>query len=473
MLISCATACSLIVLSVLLPAPGTADAAPAGGGAELWVARYRPGLGSEDGMSVAASGDGSKVFVTGASQGTETGYDYGTTAYDASTGVLVWASRYNGPGNDDDIAWSVTTSPDGSKAFVTGSSYGADARRDAATIAYDAATGSVQWARRYSGPGPNSWAATQVVAPGPDGSRVFVAGYSFGAGTGQDYATIAYDAATGAALWTKRYNGAGNGNDYVESVAASPDGSTVFVTGSSWGVDNGYDFATVAYDAATGSALWEARYDGPDNNSDYASAGAVSPDGSRFLVTGSTFASGTGVDYATIAYDAATGSPLWIRRYDGPGETGYNDDVPRSLALSRDGSKVLVTGYSKGADGSLDYATIAYDATTGAALWGGRYGPGDGYAEPYSVAASPDGSKVFVTGFGRTAAAHHSDYVTVAHDAGTGSLLWVARYRGPGTTDQAFSVAASPDGSKVFVTGTSYGGGSPSDYATVAYDAGP
>src|SRR5260221_14428069 len=67
----------------------------------------------------------------------------------------------------------------------------------------------------------------------------------------------------GAQLWVARYNGPGNVNDLANSVAVSPAGGTVFVTGASGGSSLKYDYGTVAYDAATGAPLWGARYNCP------------------------------------------------------------------------------------------------------------------------------------------------------------------------------------------------------------------
>ena len=135
---------------------------------------------------------------------------------------------------------------------------------------------------------------------------------------GNDYATVAYNAATGTQLWVKRYNGPGNGDDVAKAVAVGPGGGTVFVTGYSKGATSGYDYATVAYNAATGTQLWVKRYNGPGNGDDYATALAVSPAGARYIVTGSSSSKGEGPGYATVAYNAATGRPLWLARYNGP-----------------------------------------------------------------------------------------------------------------------------------------------------------
>jgi hypothetical protein len=116
--------------------------------------------------------------------------------------------------------------------FVTGYSVGSATTYDYATVAYDASTGSRRWVQRYNGPANYADTATALVLS-PDGSTVFVTGYSVGSSTSWDYATVSYDASTGSRLWVKRYNGHRNGIDKARALGVSPDGSTVFVTGNS------------------------------------------------------------------------------------------------------------------------------------------------------------------------------------------------------------------------------------------------
>src|SRR2546425_9366584 len=127
----------------------------------------------------------------------------------------------------------------------------------------------------------------------------------------------------------------------------------------------------------------------------------------------------------------AGGGPLWVARYNG---TGNDDDVARSLVVSPDGSRVFVTGYSYGANGWEDYATAAYHTATGTLLWLARYdGPASTTDEAVSIGVSPDGSRVFVTGRS-TGIESHVDFATLSYDTATGDLVWEARY-GPGQAD--------------------------------------
>src|SRR5439155_201224 len=137
----------------------------------------------------------------------------------------------------------------------------------------------------------------------------------------------------------------------------------------------------------------------------------------------------------------STGGLLWVRRYNGPAN---GDDAALALGVSPGGSKVFVTGYSTGSTSSYDYATVAYNASTGARLWVKRYnGPANGADAAFALGVSPDGSKVFVTGYSNGSTSSF-DYATVAHDASTGVLLWVRRYKGPGNDyDTAYALGVS------------------------------
>ena len=187
---------------------------------------------------------------------------------------------------------------------------------------------------------------------------MFVTGSSYGGSTANyDYATVAYSAATGSQLWAKRYNGPGSSDDQAYSVAVSPSGKAVFVTGytDTTSTSAGYDYTTIAYNAATGARLWLARYDGPAKFTDEAYSVGVSPGGGTVYVTGESAGTDDGWDYATVAYSAATGAQLWVRRYDGAGLGAKAS----SVAVSPTAGTVFVTGYS--VDGGSGYATVAYE----------------------------------------------------------------------------------------------------------------
>ena len=410
-------------------------------GAQLWVSRF-PGGGSELFNTEVVSPGGSRVFITGADYGGRpAGDDIETVAYAAGTGRQLWAIRYNGPGNNDDQPSAIAVSPRGGTVFVTGSSGSGSYY---VTVAYAAATGRQLWARRYHGPG-NGLAGASAVAVSPGGGAVFVTGYSQRRGAGQvsDYATVAYAAATGRQLWARSYSGPVPGLGDALSVAVSPGGRMVFVTGRVQGREAGfrYDYATVAYAAGTGRQLWARRYD-----DGIASSLAVSPGGTTVFVTGTTVGAGS----ATVAYAAATGRQLWARR-DKP-------NTATSLALSPDGRTVFVTGDTRGYGG---YAIIAYRSATGRQLWASRYN--NGY-EAESVAVSPDGTTVYVTGGSATA-----DYATVAYNAATGRQLWARRYYGQANNGGASSVAVTPNGATVLVTGWTQRTPTAYDYTTIAY----
>ena len=90
--------------------------------------------------------------------------------------------------------------------------------------------GTEQWVARLVGPSVTALNHVAGLAVSPDGSRVFVTGDMYHQSTGGKLRTVAYDASTGAQLWSSD----GPGSDSrATALRVSPDGSTVFVNASS------------------------------------------------------------------------------------------------------------------------------------------------------------------------------------------------------------------------------------------------
>jgi hypothetical protein len=436
------------------------SSAPAIRGAQLWAARYSStGRHFDAASSVAVAPDGRTVFVTGTSADAMV-----TIAYNAATGARLWLRRYAGPVSGGARASAVTASRDGRTVFVTGTSSGAATGDDYATIAYDAATGARLWLSHYSGPGDRA-DESYALAFSPSLATVYVTGRSQSAAAGWDYATVAYSASTGARMWVARYTGAGARYDAASSLAVGPDGGRLVVTGTSTSAGTGQDFATVGYSAVTGKQLWVSRYTG--GTIEGAVSVAIGLGGRAAFVAGTSDTAAT-----TVAYGAVTGKKLWVRRYTGPGGSGAS---AVSLAASPVGRAVYVAGTAGRVVGD-DYLTMAYDAVSGQRLWLSRYnGSADSVDDAAAMVVAPDGQAVYVTGFSSGGRATDSDYATVAYRAATGAQLWARRYNGAvNGADIAASIAVSPGGRRVFGTGQSTGVRTPAyypgfDYATVAY----
>jgi len=215
------------------------------------------------------------------------------------------------------------------------------------------------------------------------------------------------------------------------------------------------DYATVKYDSS-GHQTWVARYNGPGNADDMAYAMMIDKNGNIY-VTGQSMgsANGTNYDYATIKYDK-NGKQLWVARYTSP-----DDGENSALAIAVDNAgNVYVTGESPDTDNRYDYATVKYDSN-GHELWVARYaGPGDSN-EPCAILVDGSGN-VYVTGTSQENNIGIDDCATVKYD-NTGRQLWVARY----VNGMPFAMALDKTGN-VYITGCSNADGE--DYLTIKYD---
>lgn len=294
-------------------------------------------------------------------------------------------------------------------------------------MASNGSGGQRLWVARYNGSGDGNDVATAMTRSG-DGSVIYVTGRSWrGSAHAQDYATVAYGA-DGVRRWASTYDGRAHERDVPTAIASGP--ARVYVTGASDGGATHADYVTIAYTSA-GDRLWTKRYDGRGHGDDTAAAIAVSPDGSFIVVTGST---------ATIAY-RSDGTRLWDR----PVASGA------AAAVSTDGSGVFITRVE-----GIGFRTIGIDATSGERLWSARF-KGDRYhdgADIAGIAVSPDGARVYVGG-GITGDLGGSGAYLIAYGA-DGSELWTKQYAPFAVFVEGMAIA--PDGSRVYISGVGEGG---------------
>ncbi len=323
-------------------------------GDTLWVRHYDGQAGTSDRAYAIAVDDSGNAYITGFSVGTTGSTDYLTVKYSPS-GDTLWTRPYNGPGNSYDYAYAIAVDTS-RNVYVTGFSTGSGTNHDYATIKYTS-NGDLAWVRRYNGPG-NFLDDAYDLAVANDGN-VYVTGFSIGSGGSlDDYATIKYDL-NGTEVWARRYNGPGSGGDEAFHIALDPSGN-IYVTGYSdadTGLSNiNLDYLTIKYSSA-GDTLWTRRYNGTGNGNDQAYALAVDDSGNVYVSgysDGNTSAS-VDQDYATVKY-RADGTLAWVTRYNGPGHSG---DVAYALAVDTS-RNVYVTGGSKGEASDYDLTTIKY-----------------------------------------------------------------------------------------------------------------
>jgi len=378
----------------------------------------------------------------------------------AQAWVQVWVQRYNLSVTNATSAVPVALTLD-----INGNPCVAGYVRDGinyhcVTLKYSA-TGAPLWTNRYEGP-DNLGGVPSAIAV-DSGGNVFVTGSlspplsPVGHPNDYRYLTLAYSGA-GTPLWTNIWFAGGGARAVAITVGQNGD---VFVTGNSAVTTNAYaNMTTIAY-SSTGAVLWTNRFKGPWSwGSSSASAMALAPDGDVIVAGG--YADAQGYDRAVVVAYSGTGRPVWTNQYEGPSNFG---ESLSAVALDVAGN-VFATGSSGDTNGFYDYLTLGY-SSAGVPLWTNRYHPGN-FSRASAIAVGTSGN-AFVTGLSDPAAGS-PDYSTVAYNA-AGAPLWTNRYDGPvHQVDSATAVAVDFQGNAI-VTGASDVSDTNSDYLTIAYSS--
>ena len=337
-------------------------------------------------------------------------------------------------------ATGVAVSPDGRNIYAAG-----EVDDALAVFHRDSATGALTFVemQKEAVGGVDGLTDAYGVAVSPDGASVYVASKR-----GDALAVFSRDAVSGALTFVQaKFDGKGpvNGLDGAEGIAISPDGAYVYVAGR-----NDDSLAVFSRDAATGALTYvQIQRDGYAGGVDGllgAKAVAISPDGAHVYAAGS-------VDNAVAVFgrDAATGKLTFIevQREGQNGVLGLFG--AKAVTVSPDGANLYVAG-------GYDDALVVFGRNpetgmlTSVQLLQDGVGGVNGLNGADSVAVSPDGTHVLVTGSVDNALA------VFQRDAATGTLTYVERLRdgtaGVDGLHNAQALAISPDGASVYATGS-------------------
>jgi hypothetical protein len=252
------------------------------------------------------------------------------------------------------------------------------------------------------------------------------------AGTGETARSnlIAYDLRTGALVttWAPALNAQGL------AIAASPDGTRIYVAGDFTAVNGVARYRMAALDARTGALVtsFAPRFD--------ARVRALAVTASR-VYAGGIFTTASGLARSRLAaMSAADGSVL-------PWAPGADAEV-MALTVPAGGTKVVVAGRFAVLAGVWARGTGAVDATTGAALpWAMNGVVMDSGRDSAILSLSNDGATVYGTGYVYGAGGNLEG--AFAARASDGAIVWINNCKG----DQYGIVAA---GGVVYSVGHSH-----------------
>jgi uncharacterized delta-60 repeat protein len=352
-------------------------------GDTLWVGYYNSPVGKGSELYDMAIDNNNNVIVTGSSDGTNYS-DCATVKYD-SDGNLLWAKRYDK--GDIDAAYALAVDQSGN-ICIAGYSSKSYQSYNYLTIKYNP-NGDTLWTYNFNGI-ENASDVAKAIAVDNTGSIIVSGTTDYYWGT-VDFVTIKLNP-SGDTVWTAQYNSPQNGYDYFSAMAI--DGSNnIYVTGEIYKIGGNHDIITIKYNPY-GDTVWTRRYSGLANGDDKVYAFAVDNSGNVFI-TGSTYYAETGFDYLTIKYNSS-GVQQWLRTYAGLGYSNYLD-YAYSIVLDDFGNS-YVTGATEISTYDFDYATIKYDSD-GNEKWVIKYN-GTGELNDYANSVCIDNSGyVYVTGF--------------------------------------------------------------------------
>jgi DNA-binding beta-propeller fold protein YncE len=407
-------------------------------------------------ISFTFSSDGTKLYVVGASNDTvyqyslSTAYDVGTASYDSVSFSV--ASQEQTPS-------AVRFNSDGTKMYISGSNndtvfqYSLSTAYDLSTASYDAVSFS----------GSSQSTSMNGFSFKPDGTKMYMVSYNaiyqYSLSTAYDVSSASYDSVSFSVASQE-------GNAY--NITFNGDGTKMYVIGRNsdsvfqYSLSTAYDVSTASYDSVSLNVYSKER-----DPSDI----SFNTDGTKLYVIGfyndilHQYSLSTAYDISNVVYDEYsfyTPSPLAYTLYINP--TG--------IYFKPDGTSFYVVDLSL--RGVYQYSlSTAYDLGT-VSLEAASLGVSSQDTSPYTLTMNSDGTKLYVVGLVSDTVYQYS--LSTAYDISTASYDSVS-FSVAAQETNPYGIAFSGDGTKMYITGSStdrvyqYSLSTAYDLSTASYDS--
>ncbi len=327
-------------------------------GEVLWSLHYASPDGVDEGALGMVLDSQNDVFITGYAMIGAEGKQAMTMKISGSNGSIVWTDTFGGSDANHDISWDIVLGSD-DNPVITGVVVEAGEVANYFVRKMNNSDGHVIWDKRgteaqFTPDNRGTWLSLM------NNDDVVMCQRTFGP-NGYDVYLQRFAADNGTTVWSRTYDGATHGGDDPKGMVIDSNDNLLIcgVQDVSWN----YNFMVLKIDGSSGDTLWNAGYDGPPGWYDVASTIAEGPN-QTVLVSGLSDGTGTGWDWATVAYNSADGSQIWEKRFDGP--TSQSDEPSHMVANAA--GEVFVTGYGYGVGTNKDMFTICYQVDTTSAV---------------------------------------------------------------------------------------------------------
>jgi len=251
--------------------------------------------------------------------------------YDGGSGIILWTSeladaQFNG------FEWQVKPTfmtIDNNHLYVAGTKFdpvSGDREMLAMKIGFN---GNIIWTATHAGSGNSNSKSIAVDASG----NVYIAGDAWNASI--DYCVVKFDS-NGNLVWDAFLDGDIYHNTDIAEAVLVDDGGNVYITGYNQVSSHQTDIVTAKYDQ-NGVFQWKQSYGNPgyvDNNAYYLE---IANDGNLLVGGYSAYENpypGSGKDYILLKY-SASGTLIWETRYD---YQDFLNDHPFDFAMDDEGN---------------------------------------------------------------------------------------------------------------------------------------